>query len=140
MLASMRIYSEIQKDVLSNVAEVLDIGLQSPVPLVLVKQRMFVEETRVEAAHVMVTFHATVHNGLVSLFANTFSCNFFVDPIWISPHARVDLPKFYRRTCVVGDGFLEGGIEVAVIQKDVGIVEPSIEVPFNGLDGLHNAV
>ncbi len=116
---------------LGDVAKVFDVGLQPPVPFVLVEQWMLVEEARVETAHVMVTFHAAVHNGLITLLPDAFACNFLVDPVRISPHTRIDLPKFDRRACVIGNGFFERRVEIAVVEEDVGVVEPAIEVTLN---------
>lgn len=92
---------------------------------------MLVEEARVEATHVVVAFHAAVHNGLITLLSDAFACNFLVDPVRISPHTRVNLPKLDRRACVIGDSFFERRVEIAVIQEDVRVMEPAIEVALN---------
>lgn len=88
----------------------------------------------------MIALHAPVHDGLVSLFANTFSCYLGVNPVRIAPHARIDLAKLDRGTCVVSYGLSERRIEVSIIQKNIGIMEPSVEMPFHRLDRLYNPI
>ena len=39
---------------------------------------------------------------------------------------------------MVPDGLSEGRIEVPVIQEDVRIMKPPIEMPLHGLDGLYD--
>ena len=84
----------------------------------------------------MVTLHATIHDRFISLLPDPFFRNFTIDPIGVSPHGMVYLTKFHRRTCVVSNRFFESRVEIAVIEEDVGIVEPSIEMPFHGFYGL----
>lgn len=52
-------------------------------------------------------------------------------PIREPPHAGVNLPKLNRTTGVVLHGVLELLAEDAVVEEDVGIVVPSIEVTFD---------
>jgi hypothetical protein len=70
---------------------------------------------RVETAHVMVAFHATIHDCRVSLFPNAFSGNILVHPVRVSPHGRVNLAKLYRRARIIGNGLLEGAVEVTIV-------------------------
>ncbi len=140
---------------LGDVTEVLDFWFQTPIPLVLGKEGVLVEEPssyqqwfhtemnlwnspRIESTHMVVTFHASVHDCGVSLFPNTFSCNFVVHPVRITPHGRIDLAKLDRRTCVIGDGMFETIAEVAIIQKHVRIMEPSVEMSFYRFERLYD--
>lgn len=52
-------------------------------------------------------------------------------PIRESPHAGVNLSKLNRTTGVVLNSVLELLVEDAVIEEDVGIVVPAIEVTFD---------
>ena len=79
----------------------------------------------------MIALHTTIHNRFVSLLSDSFFCNIMINPIGVSPHGRIYLAKFYRRACVVANRFFECRVEVAVIEEDVGIVEPPIEMPFH---------
>ena len=88
----------------------------------------------------MVTFHTTVHDGLVSLLRNTLLGNLGIYPVWKSPHFGVDLPKLDRRACVILNRFFKRRIEVCVVQKHVGVMIPPVEVSLDRLDGLDNAV
>lgn len=53
---------------------------------------------------------------------------------------RVDLAKFDGATGVIKDGLLEGCAEFGIIEEDVRIVIPSVEVTLDGFDGLENTV
>jgi hypothetical protein len=88
----------------------------------------------------MVTFQATVHNSSISLFPNAFLGNLLVRPVWVSPVRLVDLAELDRGAGVVRYRLLEGGIEVAVIQEDVWVVEPAIEMSLDALDRLEDAI
>ena len=94
---------------------------------------------RVEATHVVIALHAAIHDGGVTLLGDTLGGDTMVDPVGISPHAGIDLTKLDGAAGVVDNGVLEGGVEVAIVEEDVGIVEPSIEVTLDGLDGLDDA-
>lgn len=86
----------------------------------------------------MVALHATIHNRGVSLLPYSFSRGFDVNPIRISPHARIYLAKLHRGTCVIQNSFLECGIEIAIVEEHVGIMEPPIEMPLHGFYRLNN--
>jgi hypothetical protein len=86
---------------------------------------------RVEAAHMMIALHATVHNGLVALLRNAFLRDCRIYPVGEAPLLRRYLTPLNRRACVVQDGVFEGLIEDSVVQKDIRIVEPSVEMPFD---------
>lgn len=76
----------------------------------------------------MITLHATIHDGSISLLPNSFAGDIRVDPIWISPHRRIYLAKLYRRTCVIRYGLLELRAEFSIVQEHVWVVEPSVEM------------
>ena len=88
------------------------------------------EIPRIEATHVMVALHATVHDRCISLFPDPFTGHIFVDPIRISPHAGIDLAELYRRASVILNGRFELITKVAVVEKDIRIMKPAIEVTF----------
>lgn len=151
-----------REDILGDIAEVLDLGLQAPVPLVFLEKLVLVEETacavladvpslritpnrrtdipRVESAHGVVTFHATVHDSGVTLLSDTLLCDLGVDPVRETPHVRANLAELDGSGSVVLDGVLEGVVEVAIVQEDVGVVIPAVEVALDGLDGLDDTV
>lgn len=41
---------------------------------------------------------------------------------------------------MVQDSFLESLVELAVVEEYIWIVEPAVEMPFDGLDGLNDAI
>lgn len=87
----------------------------------------------------MVALHATIHNGSVSLFSYSLSCSIDVHPVWVTPHGCINLSKLDWRARVVEDRLFESRVEVAIIQKDVRIVEPAIEMSFDRFDRLQNS-
>ena len=86
----------------------------------------------------VIALQATIHDCSVSLLSNSFSCNIFVHPIWVSPHGRVNLAEFDGRTREVGYCLFEGRIEVSIVEEDIRIVKPTVEVSFHGADGIHD--
>ena len=82
----------------------------------------------------MVAFQATVHDGSVSLFSDTLFCDFGIDPVWITPHLWTNFAKFDGTRCVVTNCVLERLVEVSVVQEDVWIMVPSVEMTLDGLD------
>ena len=59
-----------------------------------------------------------------------------ISPVRITPHAGINLSKLYRSTRIVLNSLLEGAVEVAIVQKYVRIIEPSIEMPLDRFDRL----
>ncbi len=94
----------------------------------------------VESAHGMITLEATVHDGGVSLLRDALLGNLGIDPIGISPHLRANLAELDRGRGIVLNDLLESGIEIAIVQEDVRVVVPSVEVALDGLDGLNHTV
>lgn len=150
-------------NVLCNVAKVGNFGLDAPVPLVLEQQGMVVEETgsqvsevfatnavearwikrdspRVEATHEVVALHATIHDGSIALLGNALLCNFFIDPVRKAPCARLNLAKLDGGRGIVSHSLLEVVVEVGVVEEDVRVVVPPVEVALDGLDGLDHSV
>ena len=95
---------------------------------------------RVESAHGVVTFHATVHDRGVTLLGDTLLRDLGVDPVRETPHVRANLAELDGSRGVVLDGVLEGVVEVAIVQEDVRVVIPAVEVALDGLDGLDDTV
>ena len=87
----------------------------------------------------VVAFHTSIHYCLVSLFPDALSCNIGIDPVRVAPHARSYFAKLHRRTGVIQYCLLERSIEIAIVEKYVWIVEPSIEVPLHRLNGLDDS-
>lgn len=144
--------------VLCNIAEVLDLWLKTPVPFIFHEQGVLVEVAiqrsglvtaerkwlgnlpGIESAHMMVTLHASVHDGGVTLFPNALFGDFMINPVGVTPHGLIDLAKLNGGAGVVLDRRLEGVIEITIVQEDVRVVEPAVEVSFNGLERLNNSV
>lgn len=103
-----------------------------------VQERLY--SPRVEPAHMVVALQSSVHDGLVSLLPDAFPCNLMVDPIGETPHALVDLAKLDRGTGVIPDCLFEFLVEVAIVQEDIGVVPPSVEMSLNGLERLDDAL
>lgn len=95
---------------------------------------------RVESAHGVVTFHATVHDSSITLLGDTLLGDLGVNPVRETPHVRANLAELDGSRSVVLDSVLEGVVEVAIVQKDVGVVVPAVEVALDGLDGLDDTV
>lgn len=84
----------------------------------------------------MVALHATIHDCCISLLPDPFFRNFMIDPIRVSPHRRIYFAELDWRACMVPNRFFERRIKVAIIEEDVGVVEPPIEMPFHRFYGL----
>ena len=95
---------------------------------------------RVEPAHVVIALHTAVHNSRIALLPYTLLCHVLIDPVWVAPHAWVYLSKLHRCACVVCNGLFECGVEVAVVQENIGIVKPAIEMSLDGPYGLDDAL
>ena len=87
----------------------------------------------------MVTLKTTIHDSSITLLRNALLGNLGIDPFGESPHVRTDLAKLDWGGCEVLDSVLECLVEVAIIQEDVWVVVPPVEVALDGLDGLNDA-
>lgn len=88
----------------------------------------------------MVTLKTTVHDSGVSLLSNTLLCNLGINPVGVSPHLGANLSKLDGSGGVVADGVLEGLVEVSIVEEDIWIMIPSVEVSFNRLHRLDNTL
>jgi len=93
---------------------------------------------RVESTHVVVTLHTTVHDGSITLFSDALLGHVVVNPVGEAPHAGIDFAELDVRADVLTDLVFEGRVEVAIVQEDVWVVEPSIEVSLNRLERLQH--
>ena len=84
----------------------------------------------IESAHVMITFHAAIHDCCITLFPDALTGNVCIDPFRIPPHAWIDFAKLDRSACVICNSFLEMLAKVAIIQENIWIVEPTVEMSF----------
>lgn len=88
----------------------------------------------------MVTLQPTIHDSGITLLGNAFLGNLLINPVRVSPHVRADLSKFNSRRGVFLYRLLEGLIEFPIIEEDVGVVIPPVEVTLHGLHGLENTI
>lgn len=84
----------------------------------------------------MITLHATIHDKRITLLPNALLCNFMISPIRETPHGAVNFPKFGMTAGIVPDGVFELLVEVCIIQENIRIIVPAIEMPFDRLDRL----
>lgn len=95
---------------------------------------------RVEAAHEVVALQSTVHDGIVALLVDAFLGNLGVDPVGIPPHVRTNLTELDSGLGVVLDRLLERLVEVAIVEENIGVVVPTVEVALDRLHGLNNTL
>lgn len=88
----------------------------------------------------VITLHATVHDGGVALLSNALLGYVDVDPVGEAPHARVNLSKLDGGAGVVANHLLEGRVEIAIVQEDVWVMEPSVEMSLDRLERLKNTL
>lgn len=82
----------------------------------------------------VITLHTTVHDGGITLFSDALLGHVVVDPVREAPHGGIDLAELDIRADVLTDLVFEGRVEVAIVQEDVWVVEPSVEMSFNRLE------
>lgn len=88
----------------------------------------------------MVALHAAVHNGVVSLLVDALLGDLGVNPVRVPPHIRTNLAKLDVGLGVVLDRVHKGLVEVAIVEEDVGVVVPPVEVALDRLHGLDNTI
>lgn len=86
----------------------------------------------------MITLHTAVHDGGITLFPDAFLGHIVVNPVREAPHGGVDFAEFDIRADVLTDLVFEGRVEIAIVQEDVWVVEPSVEVSLNRLERLNH--
>jgi hypothetical protein len=84
----------------------------------------------------VITLHTTVHDSSVTLFPDTFLGDLVVNPVGETPHGVINLAKFHGSASVVLDGGPELLVEVAIVQEDVRVMIPAVEVALNRLERL----
>ena len=82
----------------------------------------------------MIAFQRAVLDPTIALFLHRRFRAFLVHPGWESPHRGRYGPKMHGPTDYLAHALDERIVECLVIQKHVGIVEPSIEPGLERLD------
>ena len=95
---------------------------------------------RVEPAHVMVALHTTVHDGPVTLLGDSFLRNIWIYPVGEAPLLGRDLTPLHWSTDMSQDRLPERLVEVSVVEEDVWVVKPPVEVSLERLDRLYDTV
>ena len=95
---------------------------------------------RVEAAHEVVALHSTIHDGVVSLLVDTLLGNLGINPVGVTPHVRSNLAKLDAGGGVVLDRLLESIVEVAIVEENIRVVVPAVEVTLDRLHRLDNTI
>lgn len=88
----------------------------------------------------MVALQSTVHDSSVTLLRDALLGNLGIDPLREAPHLRANLAKLDRSRGVVLDSVLECLVEVAIVQEDVGVMVPAVEVALDRLNGLDDTI
>lgn len=84
----------------------------------------------------MVAFHSTIHYVSITLFLNALPGNLGIDPIWKVPESAFDFTKLHRSADMSLDLCFEFLVEVGVVQKDIWVVKPLVEMSLNRPDRL----
>lgn len=95
---------------------------------------------RVESAHVVVAFHAAIHDGSIALKSDRLGSPFMIHIVREAPHALVNLSELHGSAGIVPDGVHEGLVEIAVIKENVRIVVPSVKMALNRPNRLNDAI
>lgn len=88
----------------------------------------------------VITLHTTVHDGSITLFSDALLGHVVVNPVREAPHGGIDFAEFDIRADVLTDLVFEGRVEVAVVQEDVWVVEPSVEMSLDRLERLNDTL
>lgn len=88
----------------------------------------------------MVALQATIHDGGVTLLGDALLGDLFVDPVGKAPRPRLNPTEFDGSRCVVPNSLLEVVVEFGVVEENIGIVVPSVEMPLDGFDRLNNSI
>jgi hypothetical protein len=85
----------------------------------------------------MIALHAAIHDGIIALLCDALLRDGWVHPFWESPVACWYLAPLDRCACVIQHRLFERLVEDSVVQEDVWVVVPPIEVSLNRLDRLY---
>lgn len=95
---------------------------------------------RVEPTHKVVAFQSTVHDGSISLLCDAFLGHLVVGPVREPPHVGTYFAKFDGARSVISYRLLEVIVELAIVEENIGVMVPPIEVAFHRFEGLQNTI
>lgn len=95
---------------------------------------------RVESAHGVVALQSTIHDSSVALLRDALLGDLGINPFREAPHLGANLAKLNGSRGVILDGVLECLVEVAIVQENVGIMVPTVEMALDRLDGLDDSI
>lgn len=129
-----------QERVIMQVTEELDVGLDSPIVVVFLKEVVPEEESGVEPAHVSVWDRAPIDNLLLLHLLTTRFCSIFVDPFRLVPVIMWDQTVFsfgrHDLRCI----FDEIRAERLFVEEDIRIPVSLVKPVFVLLDALKDTL
>jgi hypothetical protein len=126
------------KDVIVDVTEELNAGLDAPVPLVLKHERVAEEKTTFVSAHVTVALGITIDDLALKHILTNVGGLLLVDPIGVGPMflRNQAVPSFSRDQA--GGDLLESIIKFVVVQENPVVVVAAVESVLNLTNGASN--
>lgn len=118
------------EDVVINVAEKVDVRLNSPVPPDILQCWVLVEHAAVPSAHLVVGSPAHVLHALLFEDLDGLLVQVFIDPAWGFPMLFRNLLEGDLRVRCLSNGLHELFLERLVVEKEPRVVELVIEGPF----------
>lgn len=88
----------------------------------------------------MIALHAAIHDAPIILLSNSFTGNVLRHPVRKAPHGRVDRSELNEGVRIFSDCLFEFIVKFNIIEKDVRIVEETIEVSLKRAHRLDYAV
>ena len=88
----------------------------------------------------MIALHATIHDCAVTLLSDTLLNNRRIRPVWKTPVLWRDFAPLHCRLCVIADSLFEGRVEITVVEEDIWVVEPPVEMTLDRLDRLQHPI
>lgn len=126
----------VPEDVVVNVAEEVDIGLDAPVVIHVCERGVVREEARIPATHLVVGYLVCVLDAVFGEDGSGFFVQRVVDPGWCAPVRGRDLGEGDVRVCGAADGGLEAFGERFVVEEGPGVVKFMVEGCFEVVDGF----
>jgi len=124
----------VSEDVVVDVAEEVDVGLDAPVVVHVCERRVVWEEAGVPATHLVVGDLVCVLDAIFGEDCGRFFVECWVDPGWCAPVCGWDLGKGDVSVCGAADGEFEALGEGFVVEEGPGVVELVVEGFFEVVD------
>lgn len=126
--------------IVRDVTEEFDVRFNSPIPFIILHQRVLEEKARLKSTHMTIRFRIAVDDVVVGHLLPCLRSLLLVDVIWIAPVLLGDATIFGGSRDKRGGDTYELVVKLFIVEEYPVIMKPGVEAILDVTNGLGQAV